>query len=210
MRTILDQIIPEVAVPTPECPQPHLWMCYDQEATEVEVLKLLYALVLATKPRVIVETGSYRGAGTVWLARAAKHNEFGKVHSCEVDENVLAEAKILLEHEQLDKYVELSSEPGLALIARLPRIDFAFLDSAIDGRVEEAQMVLAKLSPAGVIAVHDSNTFHAKMRNGPRPGLHELAEREKLQILQLDTPRGLTLLKKSSSQPSSSHTKGAL
>ena len=44
-------------------------------------------------------------------------------------------------------------------------IDFAFIDSHILGRVSEARRLLPKLSRRGVIAVHDTNTFHSVNRN---------------------------------------------
>jgi predicted O-methyltransferase YrrM len=193
---IIDKVIPEVATPTLECRNPERWSCYDGMATEVEVLKLLYSLVRAIKPQVIVETGTYLGAGTMWLAKAAKANGFGVVNSCDIGGHFIQEAQELLKREEVDGYAQLFVESGIQMIQRHSAIGFAFLDSGINIRVDEAMMVLSRLSSRGVIAVHDSNTYHANFSGGPRYGLVQLAERNNLQLLQLDTPRGLTLLKK--------------
>jgi predicted O-methyltransferase YrrM len=193
---ITDQTIPEVAVPTEECPNPTLWQCYDGVATEVETVQLLYALVRAIKPTTIVETGTYLGAGTVWLARAVKDNKKGFVHSCDCDPGAVQSAKLLLDRENLLHHVNVERIDSLSFIRQFPEIDFAFLDSSMEGRVKEAELVLPVLSPRGFIAVHDTNTHHARVNGGPRNGIHALAERERLQMIQFDTPRGFTLLKK--------------
>src|ERR1700676_3065066 len=56
-----DKTKPEVCVATSVCPRPDRWHCYDEQATEVEVLDFLYALVVMLKPDVVLETGCYYG-----------------------------------------------------------------------------------------------------------------------------------------------------
>jgi predicted O-methyltransferase YrrM len=199
-RLILSR--PEVAVPTPECPNSADWRCYDEMSSEVEVLDLLYALVRCLRPRVVLETGTYLGLSTHHLARAVRDNGVGHVHSCDIDIDVLGKAGTLLLEDGLAPYATLWPMRGEQMIDRVGSeieapVDFAFIDSHIRTRVSETVRLLPKLSYRGVIAVHDTNTFHSAARNGPRPGLIALTRELGLQIIMLDTPRGLCLLRPS-------------
>jgi predicted O-methyltransferase YrrM len=199
-RQILSR--PEVAIPTPECPNPADWRCYDEMSSEVEVLDLLYALVRCLRPKVVLETGTHRGLSTHHLTRAVRDNAFGHVHSCDVDIDVLSKARTLLLDDGLDPYATLWPMTGDQMIDQVGTgiegpVDFAFIDSDILGRVSEARQLLPKLSRRGLIAVHDTNTYHSVKRNGPRPGLIALTQELGLQMIMLDTPRGLSLLRPS-------------
>ena len=63
---------------------------YDSMTAEFEVLEFLKTLVTTTKPELIVETGSFMGVSTLWLAQGLKENGFGKIVSCEYDPVVFA------------------------------------------------------------------------------------------------------------------------
>jgi predicted O-methyltransferase YrrM len=191
---------PEVAVPTPECPNPGDWQCYDEMSAEVEVLDLLYALVRSLRPKIVLETGTYLGLSTHHLARAVRDNGVGHVHSCDIDTDVLGKASTLLLEDGLGPYVTLWPLSGERLIELVGSeieapVDFAFVDSLVHTRVSKTALLLPKLSQRGVILVHDTNSFHGTTRNGPRQGLIELSRRLGLQMIMLDTPRGLTLLR---------------
>ena len=86
-------MLPESHRPTPECPEPLHWSMIDSMTAEVEVLELLATLVTTVKPRLVVETGSFLGVSTEWIARGMERNGFGKVISCEFDPLVYARAK---------------------------------------------------------------------------------------------------------------------
>ena len=65
----------------------------DSMTAEVEVLEFIATLVTTIKPRLVVETGSFLGISTEWIARGLERNGFGKVISCEFDPVVYARAK---------------------------------------------------------------------------------------------------------------------
>lgn len=190
----MESVIPEVSAPTKQCPNPGRWRCYDGEATEVEVLELLYALVLALKPNVILETGCYRGFGTEQLAWACSDNGFGHVWSCDLDEQRVTETRQRLA--PFASYATVQQMTGVELIRSLPVIDFAFLDSGMTVRVQEAEALLPRLSPGGLVVVHDTSVLHAELHNGPRIGLDELARKYDLRLIHCNTPRGVSLLSK--------------
>ncbi|MGB6611979.1 MAG: methyltransferase, partial [Acidobacteriaceae bacterium] len=65
-------MLPEYHRATPECPHPEQWSMYDSMTAEVEVLEFLATLVTTVKPNLIVETGAFLGASSIWMARGLK------------------------------------------------------------------------------------------------------------------------------------------
>src|ERR1700758_823595 len=87
------QLQPEYPRATPECPRPERWSMFDSMTAEVEVLEFLRALVTTVKPNLVVETGTFLGVSTLWIADGLKRNGFGKIISCELDPIVFAKAQ---------------------------------------------------------------------------------------------------------------------
>ncbi len=85
------QLVPEYHRPTPECPHPERWSMYDSMTAEVEVLEFLRTLVTTAKPNLVVETGTFMGVSTLWIAEALRLNGFGRIVSCEYDAKVFAD-----------------------------------------------------------------------------------------------------------------------
>lgn len=194
--SLLPKIRTEVALPSLECPNPQLWRCFDEMATEIEVLDFLYAAVRMLKPKTIIETGTYVGLGTLYMARAAKDNGFGHIHTSEIDEAIWNKARKLLSIAGFGDVVTTYGHSGKEMIDCLPApIDFAFLDSNLDTRIGEMEALISKLSPSAVVAVHDTSTNHDK-HGGPRTPFLQFAKQNGLQLIQFDTPRGLTLLRR--------------
>lgn len=179
--------------PTPvteECPDSPLYRCYDGNATEVEVLEFLGALVKMTKPKMIVETGTYLGYGTGHLAQGAVGFEC-QIHTAEVTHELVESAKANLKRWGFSG-VHFHEMEGKAMIQSIEgSIDFAFIDSNLNGaRVEEFLGVIPKLSKRGVVAIHDTSAIHG----GPWVYM-EIANQHGLSSMQFQTPRGLTLFK---------------
>src|SRR3981081_4961592 len=78
-----DRLEPEYHRPTPECPHPERWHMYDSMTAEVEVLEFLRTLVTTVKPDLVVETGSFLGASTLWIAEGMGRNGFGRIIKCD-------------------------------------------------------------------------------------------------------------------------------
>src|SRR3984885_4878286 len=100
---------------TPECPEPQRWSMIDSMTAELEVLEFLATLVTTVKPRLVVETGSFLGVSTEWIARGLERNGFGKVISCEFDPVVYARAKERLETSPLKPWVGLRNQSSLEM-----------------------------------------------------------------------------------------------
>ena len=86
-------LLPEYHRATPECAHPERWHMYDSMTAEAEVLEFLRTLVTTVKPELVVETGSFLGVSTLWMAEGMKANGFGRIISCEYDPLVFAKAK---------------------------------------------------------------------------------------------------------------------
>jgi predicted O-methyltransferase YrrM len=182
---------------TPECPHPELWSMYDSMSAEFEVLELIFALVTATKPQLIVETGSFIGVSTEWIARALARNAAsaeqvglpaGKIISCEYDPIVFARAQERFKGNPLSRFVDLRNASSLEMPVD-GRIDMLFSDSDPDLREAEVRRFLPQMNPNGLILIHDASSHLGTVREAAKK-----LEREGLiSILMLPTPRGLVL-----------------
>src|SRR6185312_5489558 len=99
-------LLPEYHRATPECPHPERWHMYDSMTAEAEVLEFLRTLITTIKPELVVETGSFLGVSTLWIAEGLKANGFGRIISCEFDPVVFAKAKEKIAASGLSDWIE--------------------------------------------------------------------------------------------------------
>lgn len=118
----------------------------DTNASEFEVYDFLYALVRLLKPKVILETGFYKGGSANAMARAVTENGFGHITSCETDQDLWLAA-------QESAILEVHNFRGITLVDLIENVDFAFIDSS-GHRVEEVRNL--QLAPNAVVVLHDS------------------------------------------------------
>ncbi len=189
---MLNKIMPEVSHPTPCCPNPEAWSCYDSESTELEVLAMLTSLVMMLKPRTLIETGCYRGFGTAAIARGVLANRWGDFYTTDIGMDMVALTRERLLDHGLLPFVDVRHGTGLQLIADVQEpIDFAFLDSGPDDmRCHELRAVLPKLAPSGVVVIHDTG-----MQHGLREHFLKTMNELKVMYFMFDTPRGLSLVR---------------
>ena len=181
-------LLPEYHRPTPECPNPERWHMYDSMTAEAEVLEFLYTLVTTIKPTLVVETGSFLGVSTLWIAKALKANGFGKIISCEFDPLVFAKAKEKIAASDLSEWIELRNESSLEMRVE-GTIDLFFSDSDMPIRESEVKRFLPQIRPTGVILMHDASS-HLKV---VRDAALKMESEGLLSCILLPTPRGLVL-----------------
>ncbi|HEX7157715.1 MAG TPA: class I SAM-dependent methyltransferase [Edaphobacter sp.] len=181
-------LIPEYHRPTPECPHPERWHMYDSMTAEAEVLEFLRSLVTTLKPSLVVETGSFLGASTLWIAEGLRANGFGKIISCEYDPVVFAKAKEKIEASSLAPFIELRNESSLEMKID-GTIDLFFSDSDMPIREAEIKRFLPQIRPTGLILLHDASS-HLKV---VREAAFRLEAEGLVSAVFLPTPRGLVL-----------------
>ena len=179
---------PEYHRATPECPEPQRWSMVDSMTAEVEVLEFLATLVTTIKPRLVVETGSFLGVSTEWIARGLERNGEGRVISCEYDPVVFAKAKQKMESSPLKRWIELRNESSLEMKVE-GAIDLLFSDSDMPIREQEVKRFLPQMNPNGIILMHDASS-HLKV---VREAALKMEREGLISVVLLPTPRGLAV-----------------
>jgi predicted O-methyltransferase YrrM len=176
---------------TPECPHPELWKMMDSQTSELEVLDFLKSLVTTIKPKLIVETGTFLGYGTIKMAEGLKQNGFGRIITIEYDPAIFAKAKERIDASGLGNWIETRNQSSLDTQID-GTIDFLYSDSELKIREQEIRKFLPQLDPRGLIAVHDASSHF----NVVREGALRLEQEGLISVIMLSTPRGLVLAQK--------------
>jgi predicted O-methyltransferase YrrM len=184
-------LLPEYHRATPECPNPSRWHMYDSMTAEAEVLEFLRTLVTTLKPNLIVETGAFLGVSTVWMAEGLRENGFGRIVSCELDPLVFAKAQEKIAASGLGEWIDLRNVSSLELETS-GQIDLFFSDSDLDVREQEVRQYLPKISPTGLILMHDASSHPGIVRESAL----RLEAEGLISVVLLPTPRGLAIAQK--------------
>lgn len=186
-----DVLQPEYHRPTPECPYPERWSMYDSMTAEVEVLEFLRTVVTTLKPELVVETGTFSGISTLWIAEGLEQNGRGKVITCEFDPLVYADAKKRIESSELAGWIECRNESSLEMKVD-GRIDLLFSDSDMPVREQEVRRFLPQINPYGLILMHDASSHLKQIREAAL----RLEAEGLISVVLLPTPRGLVVAQK--------------
>ena len=185
---------PEYHRATPECPNPERWSMIDSMTAEVEVLEFIATLVTTIKPRLVVETGSFLGVSTEWIARGLERNgplpdgSTARIISCEYDPVVYEKAKARIESSPLRPHIELRNESSLEMRVQ-GTIDLFFSDSDLPIREAEVKRFLPQINPNGIILMHDASSHLQLVREAAL----RLEAEGLLSVVLLPTPRGLVI-----------------
>jgi predicted O-methyltransferase YrrM len=186
-----DRLQPEYHRPTPECPNPERWSMYDSMTAEAEVLEFLRTIVTTIKPDLVVETGTFSGISTLWIAEGLKANGRGRVITCEFDPQVYENAKARIASSGLAEWIELRHASSLEMAVE-GTIDLFFSDSDMPIREQEIRRFLPQINPYGLILMHDASS-HLKI---VRDSALKLEREGLISVVLLRTPRGLVVAQK--------------
>lgn len=192
-------LLPEYHRATPECPNPERWSMIDSMTAEVEVLEFIATLVTTIKPRLVVETGSFLGVSTEWIARGLERNGLerngtpadgsqARIISCEYDPVVYAKAKERIEASPLGRWIELRNQSSLEMQID-GTIDLFFSDSDLAIREAEVRRFLPQINPYGVILMHDASSHLKTVREAAL----KMEAEGLISVVLLPTPRGLVI-----------------
>jgi len=184
-------LVPEYHRATRECPHPERWSMYDSMTAEVEVLEFLRTLVTTIKPSLVVETGTFLGVSTLWIAEGLRRNGFGRIVTCEFDPKVYEAAREKFAASAFADLIDFRNESSLEMKVE-GTIDLLFSDSDMPIREQEIRRFLPQISPFGVILMHDASSHLKQVRDAAlkmeRDGL--------ISVVLLPTPRGLVVAQK--------------
>ena len=177
--------------PTPECPHPERWRMYDAMTAEVEVLEFLKTLVTTLKPNLVVETGTFMGVSTLWIAEGLKQNGFGRVITIEFDPKIHEAAKNKFKNSGLASWIDCRLGSSLELEVNEP-IDLLFSDSELEIREKEVRRFLPQVNSNGIILMHDASSYLKTVREAAL----RLEAGGMISVVLLPTPRGLVIAQK--------------
>ena len=175
--------------PSEWCPSPHWWHSDpdDADPAEHEVTGLLIALIRATQPEVVVETGTATGTTAVAIGEQLQRNGQGWLWTVEIDREAAAAAQQAC----AGLPVTVACADSLAWEPPVP-IDFAWIDSGPAAvRAEEIRRWQRKFRPGALVAVHD--TAPNSGREALTAALAEVLSETGWRSLSLRTPRGMTI-----------------
>ena len=123
------------------------------QAVSPEAGRILYALVIAARPRLVVEFGTSFGYSTIHLAAALVDLGSGTLVSTELLEDKARVAHHNLEKAGVASVVELRHGDARSTLSELTGpVDLLFLDGSNDLYVPVLQLLEHRLSPDAVIA----------------------------------------------------------
>ena len=164
---------------------------FDSMTAEVEVLEFLRTIVTTIKPELVVETGTFSGISTLWIAEGLKANGHGRIITCEYDFEVYENAKARIQASGLADWIELRNESSLDMKIE-GTIDLLFSDSDMPIREQEIRRFLPQTSPYGLILMHDASSHLKTVREAAL----KLEQDGLVSAVFLPTPRGLVVAQK--------------
>ncbi len=138
------------------------------QAIAPEVGRILYALIIAARPRLIVEFGASLGYSTIYLASAVQDLGFGAIITTELIQDKAQGAAENLAAAGLDHLVEIRHGDAQTTLRELPDdIDLLLLDGSNDLYLPVLSMLEPRLAPhAPVIAdLSHGDPHHARYRD---------------------------------------------
>jgi hypothetical protein len=113
-----------------------------------------YAIVRATKPSVVVETGTEKGIGSLVLAEALLKNKSGRLITIDMEPS--SGFLIGPEYKQV---IERVIDDSLEAISKIEQIDLFFHDSdhRAEHETQEFELVKTRLSDSGIVLSDNSH-----------------------------------------------------
>jgi predicted O-methyltransferase YrrM len=116
-----------------------------------EVGELLCVLVVARRPRTIVEFGASHGFSTIHLAAAARDVGACNVITTEIERDKVAAAEQNLAEAGLDDLVEMRVGDALTTLRDVPEVDLVFLDGWNNLYEPVVDLLQPRLSPGALV-----------------------------------------------------------
>ncbi len=122
---------------------------------------VLFGLALNIRPEVIIETGTWYGYSTMFLARACELHQHGKVYTMDPQQKQIA--REIRQNPYIECIPQASGDGLQTLLDRLGRVDLAFIDSWKRLALWELCVIEEFIPEGGMVVFHDTqllNTGH--------------------------------------------------
>lgn len=152
----------------------HLFHSTSYESAEIEYLDLLHSLIVAQKPRFVLETGTNLGISTTAISFAQKSNsnELGEAFltiSIEVDSALAQKAEGTLRKLSLDEFTKVAIANSTEYLANQnpsQQYDLVFFDSSRLVRIKEFYILHERklFRPNALLVFHDTGKYTVSER----------------------------------------------
>ena len=184
-------------------PSDSRYQCWNTGGVEREVGEFFYSLVLMIKPQRVLETGTYKGISSSYLAQGMKENGFGKITTIEYENTHINTSKQRFNDLQLNEQVEFVCSPSLDYTPE-EMFDIILLDTEPQIRFKEFVKFHPFLKQGGVMFVHDLHPHCHQIDTpqgfgvpyGPMPDEMKKLLLDEYQRVHFRTPRGLSMFYK--------------
>lgn len=176
---------------------------FNDGSCECEVGELLYSLVRVFKPRTVLETGTYKGVSSSYMALAMEENQTGILDTCEINQEHISTSKQLWGVLGISHRIHEHHLPSSQFSPQY-NYDIMFLDSEPDLRFGELVKFYEFLTPGGVALIHDLprsmcqgnfNPDHPEKKSWPFGDLptflREKIKSGELSVTHFPNPRGM-------------------
>ena len=125
--------------------------------------QLLYTLVRATRPALVVEFGMSLGLSAIHLASAVRDNGVGRVVTTELSAAKVVAAKASFAEVGLDDVITVLEGDALQTLAAIEEpVNFVLLDGWKDLYVPVIQLLQPKLSPGALVIADNTGLADAQ------------------------------------------------
>jgi predicted O-methyltransferase YrrM len=120
---------------------------------------MLFALAVNLRPGVIVETGTFYGYSTIYLAKACDLWDQGTVYTLDPEDKLIAPC--VKSHPRVQCIKERSVDCLPRLLTMLGQVDLAFIDSWKRLALWEFLQIAPFVPEGGLIVFHDTQLFNS-------------------------------------------------
>jgi len=176
------------------------WSAFNDGGIECETGEFLYGLIRLIKPENVLETGTHKGVGGCYMAKALEDNDKGHLTTIEFLPELFMEASKRFEDVGLSHRVQ-KVQGDVADYQTDVKFDIILLDTEPNLRFKELLQFYYNLKPGGFLFIHDLNRHMSQHPNeehgfgwpfGKMPTeIDQLVQSRQLNPLHFTTPRGL-------------------